>query len=61
SITYSYTASMPPSGYWDGMFIQVTFVGLESTILDLTTETLILPNTFPADSCTGESCFGTLV
>ncbi|CAF4947226.1 unnamed protein product [Rotaria sp. Silwood1] len=61
SITYSYTAPMPPSSYWDGIFIQVTFVGPENTTLDLTTETLILPNTFPADPCTGEGCFGTMV
>ncbi|CAF1405893.1 unnamed protein product [Rotaria sp. Silwood1] len=61
SITYSYTAPMPPSSYWDGIFIQVTFVGPENTTLDLTTETLILPNTFPADPCTGDGCFGTMV
>ncbi|CAF4485801.1 unnamed protein product [Rotaria sp. Silwood2] len=61
SITYSYTAPVPPSGYWDGMFIQITFPGHENTTLDLTTETLILPNTFPADTCTGDACYGILV
>lgn len=51
---------MPPNGYWDGMFIQVTFSGRENTFLDLTTETLILPNTFPVDPCTGNDCYGIL-
>ncbi|CAF1221234.1 unnamed protein product [Rotaria magnacalcarata] len=60
SITYSYTAPLPPNGYWDGMFIQVTFPGRESTTLDLTTETLTLPNTFPVEPCTGDDCYGTL-
>ncbi|CAF4420826.1 unnamed protein product [Rotaria sp. Silwood2] len=54
SITFSYTAPMPPSGYWNGMSIQIKFPGPENTTLYLTTETLILPNTFPADPCTGD-------
>ena len=58
---YTYAAPMPPEGYWDGIFMQATFPGPESTSLILTTETLTIPNTFPADPCSGEQCFGTLV
>jgi len=52
---------MPPQGYWDGIIMQVTFPGSQNTAMNLTTETLILPNTFPADTCSGEQCYGTLV
>jgi hypothetical protein len=45
---------MPPNGYWDGIFMQVTFPGPESTSLILTTETLTIPNTFPVGPCSGE-------
>lgn len=52
---------MPPPLQWDGVFIQVTFPGPENTTLTLTTETLIIPNTYPIDPCLGEGCYGTLV
>ena len=52
---------MPPAGYWDGIFMQVTFPGPEDTLLILTTETLTIPNTFPLEPCSGEACYGTLV
>lgn len=52
---------MPPAGYWDGIFIQVIFPGPENTTLTLTTETLIISNTYPVDPCQGEQCYGTLV
>ncbi len=52
---------MPPSTYWDAMFMQLTFIGPENTTLTLTTETLILPNTYPVGHCSGEQCYGTLV
>lgn len=61
SIIYSYVAPIPPQGYWDGIIMQVTFPGPQNTALNLTTETLILPNTFPADTCSGEQCYGRLV
>jgi len=54
---------MPPEGHWDGVFMQVTFSGPNGTIttLDLTTETLILPNIYPVGPCSGASCVETLV
>jgi hypothetical protein len=52
---------MPPEGNWDGIFMQVTFPGAENTKLILTTETLIIPNTYPIGPCSGEECYGTLV
>jgi hypothetical protein len=52
---------MPPQGNWDGAFLQVAFPGPENTILTLTTETLIIPNTYPVGPCSGEECYGTLV
>jgi hypothetical protein len=61
SINYTYIAPMPPAGYWDGIFMQVTFPGLDETTLILTTETLIMPNIYPVDPCSGKQCYGTLV
>jgi PhoPQ-activated pathogenicity-related protein len=61
SIIYSYVTAMPPDGHWDGIFMQVTFPGPENTKLTLTTETLIIPNTYPVGPCSGEECYGTLV
>lgn len=52
---------MPPDGQWDGFFMQATFPGSESSTLTLTTETLIIPDTYPVGPCTGEQCYGTLV
>jgi hypothetical protein len=52
---------MPPDGHWDGVFMQVGFSGPENTTLTLTTETLIIPNTYPIGPCSGEECYGTLV
>jgi PhoPQ-activated pathogenicity-related protein len=61
SIIYTYSAPIPPTGYWDGLFMQLTFPGPENTNLTLTTETLIIPNTYPLGPCSGEQCYGTLV
>lgn len=61
SIIYTYTMEMPPENFWDAAFIQVTFHGPDNTFLNLTTETLIIPNTYPAGPCQGETCYGTLV
>jgi hypothetical protein len=41
--------------------MQVTFPGPENTTLTLTTETLIIPNTYPVEPCENEECYGTLV
>ena len=52
---------MPPEQFWDAAFIQVTFPGPEHSSVNLTTETLILPNTYPVGPCEGSGCYGTLV
>ena len=52
---------MPSDGHWIAALIQVTFPGREGTALTLTTETLILPNTYPAEECDDQDCYGQLV
>jgi hypothetical protein len=46
---------------WFAFFIQLHFPGVEDTFLDVTTETNIIPETYPFPDCSGESCYGTLV
>jgi len=46
---------------WEGFFIQVDFPGPDSTLLQLTTETQIIPDTYPTDDCHGDGCAGKLV
>ncbi|CAF1342356.1 unnamed protein product [Adineta steineri] len=59
--SYSLTVSIPTDGYWLATFIQATFDGRQGTTLTLTTETLILPNTYPVKECNDQECYGTLV
>ncbi|UJR14404.1 hypothetical protein I4U23_001401 [Adineta vaga] len=61
TLNYSYRSTFPPKDQWIGMFIQFTFPGPDNTPLILTTETLILPNIYPASPCYGQQCYGTLV
>jgi len=46
---------------WEGFYIQVNFPGPDGTVLELTTETQIVPDTYPTVDCSGDNCFGTLV
>ncbi|CAF1107718.1 unnamed protein product [Didymodactylos carnosus] len=57
---YTLTIANPLEG-WEGFFIQVNFPGPQGTALELTTETLIIPDTYPTDDCSGDGCYGTLV
>lgn len=50
-----------PEVGWTAFFIQVTFPGLEGSVLEFTTQTLIIPDTDPFPDCHGEECRGTLV
>ncbi|XP_052266499.1 autocrine proliferation repressor protein A-like isoform X3 [Dreissena polymorpha] len=50
----------PPVG-WTAFFIQVTFAGLADSVLEFTTQTLIIPDTYPFPDCHGAECRGTLV
>ncbi|CAF3173165.1 unnamed protein product [Rotaria socialis] len=61
TISYSLSVSIPRDGYWVAAFLQATFPGREGTTLILTTETLILPNTYPVKECHDQECYGQLV
>ncbi|KAL4239701.1 hypothetical protein ACF0H5_000505 [Mactra antiquata] len=50
-----------PKVGWTAFFIKITFQGIEDTIHDYTTETLIIPDTDPFPDCKGQQCKGTLV
>jgi hypothetical protein len=52
---------IPSDGHWIAGFIQAIFPGREGTTLTLTTETLILPNTYPVEACHDQECYGELV
>nr|KAG5691328.1 hypothetical protein BaRGS_014027 [Batillaria attramentaria] len=59
--TFQATFDNPTQG-WLGFFIQVTFEGVDDgAVLEFTTESQIIPDTFPFPECSGASCFGTLV
>ncbi|CAF1002204.1 unnamed protein product [Rotaria sordida] len=57
---YSVTIANPLSG-WEAFFIQANFPGPDGTALELTTETQIIPDTYPTSDCHGADCKGTLV
>lgn len=57
---YSLTRETPATG-WQGFFIQVNFPGADGTVLELTTETQVIPDVYATSDCTGPSCYGTLV
>jgi hypothetical protein len=46
---------------WEGFYVQVNFPGPDGTVLELTTETQIIPDTYPVNDCYADSCYGTLV
>lgn len=50
-----------PKDGWEGFFIQVVFLGPDDTVLELTTETQIIPDTYPTTDCHEEGCWGKLV
>ncbi|KAK3090862.1 hypothetical protein FSP39_015299 [Pinctada imbricata] len=50
-----------PNGGWLAFFIQVAYPGVGESVLEFTTEALIIPDTFPFPDCQGEGCKGTLV
>ncbi|KAL4239703.1 hypothetical protein ACF0H5_000507 [Mactra antiquata] len=50
-----------PEVGWTAFFIQVTFPGLEDSVLEFTTQTLIIPDTDPFPDCHDAGCRGTLV
>lgn len=51
-----------PEVGWLAFFIQMTFRGVDDgSVLEITTESNIIPDTFPFPDCHGDSCRGTLV
>lgn len=46
---------------WLGFFIQFSFPGLENSMLQVSTETNVIPNIYPFDDCYRDSCLGDLV
>jgi hypothetical protein len=59
-IVYKAAFLKPISG-WLGFYFQFSFAGLESSVLEVSTEANIIPETYPFDDCTLDSCFGKLV
>jgi hypothetical protein len=59
-IKYQVAFLRPISG-WFGFFIQFSFPGLDNTVLEVTTETNVIPETYPFPDCTTDSCYGKLV
>ncbi|CAF3956686.1 unnamed protein product, partial [Rotaria sordida] len=60
TIIYSLTIERPLDG-WEGFFIQVNFPGPDGSVLELTSETQVIPDTYPTGDCHNEGCAGTLV
>jgi hypothetical protein len=51
---------IPLSG-WLAFFTQFTFIGPDSSVHVITTETNIIPEIFPFEDCFMQECLGTLV
>jgi hypothetical protein len=60
TITYSVAFQVPLSG-WQGFFFQLSFPGLDGTVLEVSSEVNIFPETFPFPDCFRDSCQGSLV
>ncbi|KAL3877091.1 hypothetical protein ACJMK2_034846 [Sinanodonta woodiana] len=58
--TYEVEFENPAEG-WLAFFIEVAFPSLMGSVLEFTTQTMIIPNTFPFEDCHGETCYGELV
>lgn len=50
-----------PLNKWLGFFLQFNFKSLENSVNIVTTETNIIPEFFPHEDCSRETCKGTLV
>lgn len=60
--TYEVAFRRPaPNAGWFGFFLQFSFAGVEYSTNVITTETNIIPETYPFADCTADSCYGTLV
>lgn len=50
-----------PSNGWLGFYFEIDFLGPSGSVLELTTEMLVIPNNYPIDDCHDQQCFGKLV
>ena len=60
SIIYEISYPKPLSG-WFGFFFQLSFPGIDGAETIVTSETNIIPETFPFEDCYREGCGGVLV
>lgn len=62
SSTIIYRAAfLKPLAGWLGFFFQLSFPSVEHSVNVVTTETNIIPESYPFPDCTLDSCYGTLV
>ncbi|CAK8676928.1 unnamed protein product [Clavelina lepadiformis] len=61
NMKYRATFNTPLNGHWRAFFIQMTFPGPNGTMLEMTTETKIIPDKFPFQECHMDGCKGDLV
>ena len=59
-ITYEVAYALPKKG-WFGFYFQFNFPASDGGDLILTSETNIIPDTFPFEDCYQQGCQGTLV
>ena len=59
-ITYKAAFPKPIQG-WLAFFIQFNFPSVEESVIVVTTEANIIPETYPFEDCTLDGCFGKLV
>ena len=59
-IVYTVAFQKPLNG-WQGFFFQLSFEGLDDTVLQLSSEVNIIPETYPFTDCYADTCQGTLV
>ena len=58
--TYTVTMQAPESG-WRAFYMEVEFKGASITNFLVSTQIVIIPNTWPFEPCVGAACYGTLV
>lgn len=60
TITYK-AAILKPIWGWLGFFFQLSFPTIDNNVIVVTTETNVIPETFPHEDCTLDGCLGVLV
>ena len=60
SLIYTVAYQKPLTG-WQGFFIHLSFPGPDNSVLEISSEVNIIPETFPFADCYREECYGKLV